>query len=100
MNLLEEERFSMGPGYLIAEERVPTVKVVGIAQENMADSQLTGFEWLRSKIDFVQPCIAFVLDGQVVSVGCHIRIMQIEHEVGFEILAEFRERVYTAAVVA
>ena len=97
MNLIEEERFSIGPSYLITEERVPTVKVVRIAQENMADFQLTGFEWLHSKIDCVQPRMAFVLDGQVVSVGCRVRITPIEHEAGFEILEEFHERVYAEA---
>ncbi|MBS4201743.1 kasugamycin N-acetyltransferase AAC(2')-IIb [Bacillus sp. FJAT-49732] len=100
MKLLEGERFTMGPCYLIPNEVTPELKVVSITPENITDYLLDGFEWLTSEIDYVQPCIALLEGRRVVSICRSVRITSRAHEAGLETLTGFRGRGYAAAVVA
>ncbi|MFB0844948.1 kasugamycin N-acetyltransferase AAC(2')-IIb [Paenibacillus oleatilyticus] len=99
-NLLQSERFTMGPCYLIPHTTVPTMDVVGVTRENMTELLRGGFEWLISEIDYAQPCIALVREGRAVSVCRSVRITARAHEAGLETLEEFRGRGYAADVVA
>lgn len=100
MSLLQSERFTMGPCYLIPEETMPTMQVVSITRENMKEFLYDGFEWLLSEIEYVQPCIALVDESRVVSVCRSVRITSRAHEAGLETLDIFRGKGYAAAVVA
>ncbi|MDF2815750.1 MAG: hypothetical protein K0Q81_1950 [Paenibacillus sp.] len=100
MNLLQSERFTMGPCYLVPDETVPTMQVVSITRENMTEFLRDGFEWLPSEIDYVQPCIALVRESRAVSICRSVRITSRAHEAGLETLDTFRGKGYAAAVVA
>ncbi|WP_233455092.1 kasugamycin N-acetyltransferase AAC(2')-IIb [Paenibacillus elgii] len=100
MNLLQSERFTMGPCYLIPETTVPTMEVVSVTRENVTELARGGFEWLTSDIDYAQPCIALVREGRAVSICRSVRIASRAHEAGLETLEEFRGKGYAAAVVA
>ncbi|KEQ26004.1 kasugamycin N-acetyltransferase AAC(2')-IIb [Paenibacillus tyrfis] len=100
MNLLQSERFTMGPCYLIPDATVPTMEVVSVTRENMTELLRGSFEWLISEIDYAQPCIALVREGRAVSICRSVRITSRAHEAGLETLDEFRGRGYAAEVVA
>ncbi len=100
MNLLQSERFTMGPCYLVSDETVPKMQVVSITRENMTEFLHGGFEWLISEIDYAQPCIALVRESQAVSICRSVRITSRAHEAGLETLDAFRGRGYATAVVA
>lgn len=100
MNLLQSERFTMGPCYLIPDTTVPTMEVVSVTRENVTELARGGFEWLTSDIDYAQPCIALVREGKAVSICRSVRITSRAHEAGLETLEEFRGKGYAAAVVA
>ncbi|KIL39149.1 hypothetical protein SD70_22075 [Gordoniibacillus kamchatkensis] len=100
MNLLQGERFTMGPCYLVPGDVAPSLQVVGITRENMTEYLRGGFEWLASEIDYTQPCIALVRDNRAVSVCRSVRITSRAHEAGLETLDGFRGKGYAAAVVA
>ncbi|RAP77269.1 kasugamycin N-acetyltransferase AAC(2')-IIb [Paenibacillus montanisoli] len=100
MNLLQGERFTMGPCYIIPGEATPKMQVVSITRENIAEFLLDGFEWLTLEIEYVQPCIALVHESRVVSICRSVRITSKAHEAGLETLNAFRGRGYAAAVVA
>ncbi|MCP1307007.1 kasugamycin N-acetyltransferase AAC(2')-IIb [Paenibacillus tyrfis] len=100
MNLLQSERFTMGPCYLIPDTTVPTMEVVSVTRENMTELLRGGFEWLISEIDYAQPCIALVRDARAVSICRSVRITSRAHEAGLETLDGFRGRGYAASVVA
>ncbi len=100
MDLLQGERFTMGPCFLVPDEAAPTMQVVGITRDNMAEFLQGDFEWLRSEIDYAQPCIALVQDNRAVSICRSVRITSAAHEAGLETLDAFRGRGYAAAVVA
>lgn len=100
MKLLQGERFTMGPCYLIPDEIVPSTQVVTITRDNMAELLHGGFEWLALEIDYAQPCIALVREGRAVSICRSVRITSGAHEAGLETLEPFRGRGYAAAVVA
>jgi hypothetical protein len=100
MDLLQSERFTMGPCYFVPDETVPTMQVVSINRENMAEFLRGGFEWLAREIDYVQPCIALVREGQAVSICRSVRITSSAYEAGLETLDVFRGKGYAAAVVA
>lgn len=100
MKLLQSERFTMGPCYLIPDETVPTMQVVSITRENMQELLRDGFESVISEIDYAQPCIALVHEGQAVSICRSVRITSRAHEAGLETLKMFRGKGYAAAAVA
>ncbi|TDF89183.1 kasugamycin N-acetyltransferase AAC(2')-IIb [Paenibacillus piri] len=100
MKLLQSERFTMGPCYLVPDETVPTLQIVSITRENMTEFLRSGFEWLISEIDYAQPCIALVRESRAVSICRSVRITSRAHEAGLETLDMFRGRGYAAAVVA
>ncbi|MDF2661982.1 MAG: hypothetical protein K0Q94_4773 [Paenibacillus sp.] len=100
LSLLQGERFTMGPCFLVPNETVPSIQTVSITRENMKDMLRGGFEWLSSEIDYAQPCIALVLEGRAVSICRSVRITSKAHEAGLETLDSFRGRGYAAAVVA
>ncbi|WP_308639664.1 kasugamycin N-acetyltransferase AAC(2')-IIb [Paenibacillus silvisoli] len=100
MDLLQGERFTMGPCYIIPSDAKPNMQVVSITRENIAAYRLDGFEWLTEEIEFVQPCIALVRESRVVSICRSVRITPRAHEAGLETLHAFRGRGYAAAVVA
>ncbi|MEC0210349.1 kasugamycin N-acetyltransferase AAC(2')-IIb [Paenibacillus ehimensis] len=100
MHLLQSERFTMGPCYLVPDDFMPAAQVVSVTRENMTGLLRGGFEWLASEIDYAQPCIALVREGRAVSVCRSVRITSRAHEAGLETLDEFRGRGYASAVVA
>lgn len=100
MNLLQSDRFTMGPCYFVPDETVRNSQVVGITRDNMDEVLHGGFEWLKSEIDYAQPCMALVREGKAVSICRSVRITSRAHEAGLETLDEFRGRGYAAAVVA
>ncbi|GAA3406999.1 kasugamycin N-acetyltransferase AAC(2')-IIb [Paenibacillus hodogayensis] len=99
LNLLQSERFTMGPCYLVPDDTVPTIPVIRISRDN-TELLHGGFESLISEIDYAQPCIALVRDGRAVSVCRSVRITSRAHEAGLETLDGFRGKGYAAAVVA
>lgn len=100
INLLQSERFTMGPCYLVPDVTVPAMQVVSITRENMTEFCSGGFEWLISEIDYAQPCIALVHENRAVSICRSVRITSKAHEAGLETLDMYRGRGYAAAVVA
>ncbi|ULL16065.1 kasugamycin N-acetyltransferase AAC(2')-IIb [Paenibacillus sp. H1-7] len=100
MNLLQGERFTMGPCFLIPAYAEPTMQVVGLTRETIADYVLGDLQWLEEEIDYVQPCVALVLDGAVVSVCRSVRITSEAHEAGLETVERFRGNGYAQEVVA
>jgi len=100
MSLLQGERFTMGPCFLVPSAVVPTMQVVSLARENIKEYSLGGFEWLISEIDYAKPCMALVHEGRVVSICRSVRITSRAHEAGLETLEMFRGRGYAEAVVA
>jgi len=100
MNLLQGERFSMGPCYLIPQIVPPSMQVISLTRSNIMEWLPKDFEWLASEIDYAQPCVAFVRDNQVVSICRSVRITSLAHEAGLETLEPYRGRGYAAAVVA
>lgn len=100
MNLLQGERYTMGPCFLVPDEAAPEMQVVSITQDNMSEYLHGGFEWLTSEIDYAQPCVALVREGRAVSVCRSVRITPMAHEAGLETLEEFRGKGYAASVVA
>lgn len=98
--LLQGERFTMGPCFLIPELPEPNKDVIRITRENQEDVSREGFEWLASEIDYAQPCVALLRDNRAVSVCRSVRITPRAHEAGLETLADFRGKGYAAAVVA
>ena len=100
MYLLQAKTFTMGPCWVIAEERVPLVTVVGLTRENIAGLLRGNFEELISRIDHIQPCIAVICDGQAVSTCCSVRISPSAHEAGVETREGFRGKGYATAAVA
>ncbi len=100
MSLLQGERFTMGPCFLVPSETAPIMQVVGITRENMTDLLGDGFEWLASEIDYAQPCTALVCENRAVSICRSVRITSGAHEAGLETLPEFRGKGYAGEVVA
>ncbi|MFE5321497.1 kasugamycin N-acetyltransferase AAC(2')-IIb [Paenibacillus sp. NPDC056579] len=100
MELLQGEKFTMGPCFLIPDKIAPLVQVVSITRDNISEINLDGFEWLASEIDYVQPCMAIVCEGRAVSICQSVRISPRAHEAGLETLEAFRGRGYAANVVA
>ncbi|MFD0681916.1 MULTISPECIES: kasugamycin N-acetyltransferase AAC(2')-IIb [unclassified Paenibacillus] len=100
IKLLQGERFTMGPCFLVPGEAAQTMHTVSITRDNMTEFLRSGFEWLTSEIDYVQPCIALVYEGRAVSICRSVRITSRAHEAGIETLDMFRGKGYAAAVVA
>lgn len=100
MNLLQGERITTGPCFLVPDEIVPSTQLVRITRENATDTLRGGFEWLSSEIDYAQPCTAVVHEGRAVSVCRSVRLTSEAHEAGLETLKAFRGRGYAAAAVA
>lgn len=100
IRLLQGERFTMGPCFVIPREAEPTMQVVSVTRENMLNYLHGGFEWLTSEIDYAQPCIALVIENRAVSICRSVRITSRAHEAGVESLETFRGKGYAAAVVA
>lgn len=100
MNLLQGERFTMGPCYLVPEVTVPDIQVVLITREQGSEWLRGGFEWLVQEIDYAQPCAALIHENKAVSICRSVRITSEAHEAGLETLEAFRGKGYAAAVVA
>ncbi|WP_108995164.1 kasugamycin N-acetyltransferase AAC(2')-IIb [Paenibacillus agaridevorans] len=100
INLLQGERFTMGPCFLVPDAVAPTMQVVSLTRENVTEYLRGGFEWLIMEIDYVKPCIALVREGRAVSICRSVRITSRVHEAGLETLEMFRGRGYAEAVVA
>lgn len=100
MNLLQSERFTMGPCYLVPDQTVPGMEVVSITRENINEYLLGEFDWLISEIDYAQPCITLVHENRAVSICRSVRITARAHEAGLETSEAFRGRGYAGAVVA
>ncbi|CAG7599997.1 hypothetical protein PAESOLCIP111_00358 [Paenibacillus solanacearum] len=100
MELLQGERFTMGPCFHIPVETASKMPVVQLTSENIASHRLDGFEWLAAEIGYVQPCMAVVRQSHVASVCRSVRISPLAHEAGLETLEPYRGNGYAAAVVA
>ncbi|TMV46251.1 kasugamycin N-acetyltransferase AAC(2')-IIb [Paenibacillus mesophilus] len=100
MSLLQSDRYTMGPCYRVPDETVPNAQVVSITRDNRDEYLHGGFEWLKSEIDYAQPCMALVNENKAVSICRSVRISPGAHEAGLETLNEYRGRGYAAAVVA
>ncbi|MGE6260719.1 GNAT family N-acetyltransferase [Heyndrickxia sporothermodurans] len=100
MNLLQGERFTYGPCFFIPSEVTPKMQLINITRKNITEYICDGFEWLISEIDYVQPCIALVCEGRIVSICRSVRIASKAHEAGLETLKAFRGKGYAASVVA
>jgi len=100
MELLQGERFTRGPCYLVPDHTVPDRPIISINRDNIADFIIDGFEWLASEIDYAQPCIALVYERRIVSVCRSVRIASGAHEAGLETLDRFRGKGYAASVAA
>lgn len=100
MSLLQGERFTMGPCYLVPEGTEPGVQTVRITRDNGAEWLRGGFEWMNSEIDYAQPCVALVRDGRAVSICRSVRITSRAHEAGLETLEADRGKGYAAEAVA
>ncbi|MBE1446760.1 kasugamycin N-acetyltransferase AAC(2')-IIb [Paenibacillus sp. OAS669] len=100
MALLHGERFTMGPCFQIPDKLTTSMQVVTITRDNGMDYLQNGFEWLLSEIDYAQPCVALVREGQAVSICRSVRITLKAHEAGLETLEAFRGQGYAAEAVA
>ncbi|WP_353057191.1 MULTISPECIES: kasugamycin N-acetyltransferase AAC(2')-IIb [Paenibacillus] len=99
-NLLQGERISTGPCYLIPQVASPSMQVISLTRNYITEWLPDDFEWLVSEIDYAQPCVALVSDNQVVSICRSVRITSQAHEAGLETLEPYRGRGYATAVVA
>lgn len=100
MSLLQGERFTMGPCYLVPAQAAPAMQMISITRDNMKEFLHGDFEWLTSEIDSAQPCIGLVREGRAVSICRSVRITSRAHEAGLETLEGYRGRGYAASVVA
>lgn len=100
MRLLQGERFTAGPCFLVPEAVMPSQQIVRLNRENATELARGGFEWLASEVDYAQPCKALVRGGQAVSVCRSVRITPQAHEAGLETSEAFRGKGYAAEVVA
>jgi hypothetical protein len=98
--ILGAETFAMGPCFSIPPQAAPSMLVVRITRDNIGNYSCEGFEWLVSEIDVVQPCVALIHDGRIVSQCRSVRISPQVHEAGLETLESFRGRGYASAVTA
>ncbi|MCS7461549.1 GNAT family N-acetyltransferase [Paenibacillus doosanensis] len=97
--LLQGQRFTMGPCFLVREGVSPAADAVIVTRDN-AELLRGGFEWLLSEIDYAQPCAAIVRDNRAVSVCRSVRITSRAHEAGLETLEAYRGRGLASEAVA
>ncbi|MBC9909972.1 GNAT family N-acetyltransferase [Chitinophaga varians] len=98
-HLLQSGKCEAGPSFLVPETFTVAAPGIHLTPEHTA---LLGpdFAWLGPDLDYVQPCAAVVIEGQVVSVCRSVRITAAAHEAGIETLAPFRGKGYAAAALA
>ncbi|MCW3463038.1 GNAT family N-acetyltransferase [Chitinophaga nivalis] len=100
MQWLKGTRSSIGLSYLVPPTLTPAIEVVRVTPENITDFVLTGFEWLQEEVPYVQPCIAVVQAGRIVSTCRSVRIAAGVQEAGVDTHVDFRGNNYALAVVA
>jgi hypothetical protein len=104
LEILEGRQINMGPCFFIppgvgsvVENSMP---VIPITRNNIENYSLEGFEWLIDEIAVVQPCIAYIHQGRIVSQCRSVRISPRAHEAGLETLEGFRGRGLASLVTA
>ena len=91
------QQVTMGLGYRYPEKLQRFPDVVRVTQDNV-HLAATSFPWLLKEFKECQPCVAFVEDGQFVSL-CHSPyISSNAHIAGVETLEGYRRRGYATAV--
>lgn len=102
MDLLQSDQYTMGPCYYVPDIPIskPAIQAISITKDNLADWDYIGFEWLRSEIEYAQPCVGIAVDNKLVSTCRSVRICPQAHEAGLETLEAFRGKGYAAAAVA
>jgi hypothetical protein len=120
LQILGGEKFNRGPCFLIppgagsaAENPVPLIPVTRnnfsaefvqklqfLNNSNIENYSSEGFEWLIDEIDVVQPCVACIRQGRIVSQCRSVRISPRAHEAGLETLEGFRGRGLAPLVTA
>jgi hypothetical protein len=93
------QHVGMGLNYRFPDEIKPPTNVVRVTREN-AELLRGGFSDTIPELDFVQPCVAVVEDGQAVSLCHSVRLSAQGHEAGVDTLKAYRRRGYATAVVA
>lgn len=99
MQLLQAEKYSMGPAFLVPETVTPSAKTVVVTRENAGILQ-DCFKGYAADIDYSQPCAALLIDNKAVSICCSVRITPDAHEAGIDTAAPYRGRGYALEVLA
>jgi hypothetical protein len=112
MEILGGQKFTMGPCFLIpppgvccASRTKPqkagnSLQAVPITADTIGDYSREGFEWLIDEIAAVQPCMACIREGRIVSQCRSVRISPRAHEAGLETLEPFRGQGLASLVTA
>jgi hypothetical protein len=101
MEILKGRKFTMGPCFLIPPDAAGDNSIlVPITRNNIENYSREGFEWLIDEIAAVQPCIAYIYQGRIVSQCRSVRISPSVHEAGLETLEGFRGRGFAAMVTS
>lgn len=98
MRLFQGEKYSMGLSYLVPDSVGPSMKVIRLTVEHI-DLLKDGFEWLAAELQYVQPCVAVVIDSKAACVCRSVRITSQAHEAGIETLEAFRRKGFAAAAL-
>jgi hypothetical protein len=104
LEILGGRKFTMGPCFLIppgagaAEEN--STPLVTVTRSNIENYSREGFEWLIDEIAVVQPCVAYIHQGRIVSQCRSVRISPRAREAGLETLEGFRGRGLASLVTA
>ncbi len=89
----------MGPAYRFPATLHAPTEVVQITEIN-AHLLETGFGGWLEDVSQCQPFMAWIEEGQAVSMCCSVRITSEIHEAGVETLPEFRGHGYAAAATS
>jgi hypothetical protein len=104
LEILGGKKFTMGPCFLIPPGAGPpgenSLPAIPITPNNIENYSREGFEWLIDEIAVVQPCIACIHQGRIVSQCRSVRISPIAREAGLETLEAFRGRGLASLVTA
>jgi GNAT superfamily N-acetyltransferase len=87
-----------GPSYQFGAHGRACGATVRVTRTNADLLQPHFAAWLE-EVDYRQPFLAFINNGQAVSVCCSVRITREAHEAGVETAAEHRRRGYAVQLV-
>ena len=93
------ERIWCGPAFHFPEHLRQSDQVVRAQRENL-DLFRTTFPFMQNEVDDIQPCMAYIVDGQAVSVCQTVRRSPKAEEAGVDTIESHRGKGYAPLVAA